>query len=69
MYITLHLKAYNKMKRATNIVSHSSSERRSIFNASRWSKLSIVTGCFTGAHSPAVELDSMIRFRLRSGPL
>ena len=40
------LKAYNKI-RATNIISHSLPERRSIFDASHWLKLSNVTGCFT----------------------
>ena len=54
------------------IISYSSSARRSVFSASRWSKLSSVTGCFTAcisAHSPAIELDNTIRFRLRSGLL
>ena len=61
---TLTLKAYNKMR-----ISYSSSERRSIFNASRWSKLfSNVTYCFTpctSVHSPSVELDMI---RLQSDP-
>ena len=68
----LTLKAYNKMRRAADIINHSSSERRSIFNTSVWSKLSNVTGCFTvciGVHSPAVELENAIQFRLWSGPL
>ena len=72
MYITLTFKVYNKMRRVTDIISHSSSERRSILNTSRWSKLSNVTGCFTagiGAHSPAVELENAIQFRIWSGPL
>ena len=50
----LNSKAYNKRMTDTDIISHSSSERRSIFNASCWSKLSNVTGCFTackGVHS------------------
>ena len=55
--MTITLKVYNKMRRATDIMSHISSERRSIFKA-----------CI-GAHSPAVELDNAIRFTLRSGPL
>ena len=69
---TLSLKAYNNIRRATDIISHSSSERRSIFNASQWSKPSNVSGCFIAcieAHSPGVELDNAIRFRLWSGPL
>ena len=52
---TFTLKAYNKIRKATDIISHSSSEKRSIFNASRQSKLSNVTGSFTtckDAHSP-----------------
>ena len=62
--------AYNKVKRATDIISHSSSERRSIFNASWWSKFSSVTGCFTSckcAHSATVELENAIQFRLHTG--
>ena len=46
---------------------YTSSEKRSIFIASWWSKLSNVTGFFTacvGALSPAVELNNAIRFRL-----
>ena len=69
MYI---LKAYNKIRSATDIISHNLSERRSTFNASRWSKISNITLCFTayiGAHSPAVELDIAIRFRLQTGLL
>ena len=53
-YKTLILKAYNKIRRATDIISHSLSERRSIFYTSWWSKLSNGTGCFTaciGVHS------------------
>ena len=68
IYITLILKACNKMRRATDIISHSLSERRSIFNASRWSKPSNVTGCFTtytGVHSPAAEVDNTVWLRLR----
>ena len=68
----LTLKAYIKMRRAADIINHSSSERRSIFNTSLWSKLSNVTGCFTvciDVHSPAVELENAIQFRLWSGPL
>ena len=59
------------MKRATDIISYSSSERRSIFIASWWLKLSNVTGCIAciGGHSPAIELDNPIWFRLQSGPL
>ena len=55
---------YVSIRRAADIINHSSSERRSIFNASHWSKLSTVTGFFTAcldAHSPAVELDNMIQ--------
>ena len=54
---------YNKIRRATDIINHSSSERRSIFNASRCLKLPIVTVCFTaciGAHSRAIDLDNVI---------
>ena len=68
----LNLKAHSKIRRAADIITHCSSERRSIFNASRWLKLSNVTGCLTaciGAHSPAVELNNTIRFRLRPGLL
>ena len=70
-YKTLTSKAYNKIRRATDIINRSSTER-SILNAFRWSKLSNVTGCFTaciGAHFPAADLDNAIRFRLRSDPL
>ena len=69
---TLTLKAYNKLRKATDIISQISSERRCIFNASQWSKLSNVTSCFTackGAHSPAAEMDNRVRFNLRSGSL
>ena len=71
-YKTLTLKVYNKRRRATDLISHSSSERRSIFNASQLSKLSNVTCCFRAcivAHSPALELDNTRWFRLQSGPL
>ena len=67
MYVyikSLTLKAYKKIRRAADIISHSSSEERS----SRWSKLSNVTACI-GGHSLAVEFNNAIRFRLRSGPL
>ena len=67
----LNLKAYNKI-RATDIISHSSPKRRSICNASRWSNLSSVTGCFTtciSTHFPAIESDNAILFRFRSGLL
>ena len=68
----LILKAYNKIRIAIAIISHSLSEKRNIFKASWWSKLSNITGCFTayiGGHSPTVELDTAIWFRLWSGPL
>ena len=58
-------------KKATDIISHSLSERRSISNVSWWSKLFNVTGCFTGcisAHYPAVKLDNTIWFILLSCP-
>ena len=61
-----------EIRRVTDIISHSSSERKSTFNASRWSKLSNITGYFTAcisAHSPAAELDNVIQFRLQSGLL
>ena len=67
---TLTLKAYNKIRRATDIISHSLSERRSTFNASKWSKLSNVTGCFTACIGVlTVDLDNAIWFRLQSGPI
>ena len=47
-FIFIHiLKAYNNIRRATDMISHSSSERISNFNASRWWKISNVTSCFT----------------------
>ena len=66
--LTFTSKAYNRIRRTTDIISHSSSVD---VNASRLSNLSNVTGYFSacaGAHSPAVELDNAIRFRLWSGP-
>ena len=69
-YDIYRCKAYNKLWRAADIISHSLSERRSIFNASQWLKLSNVTGCFTayvGVHCPATQLDKVIWFRLWSG--
>ena len=72
IYITHNLKAYNKMRRATDIISLSLSERKSTFNTSPQLKLSNVTGCFTaciGVHSPAAELENVIQFRLQYGPL
>ena len=59
-----------RIRRATDIICHSSSERTSIFDASQWLKLSNVTDCFTactGAHSLAFELDNVIQ--CWSGPL
>ena len=64
----LNSKAYNKRMTDTDIISHSSSERRSIFNASCWSKLSNVTGCFTvckGVHS--FQMSWIICSRLEFG--
>ena len=57
--ITITLKAYSKMRRATDIISHNLSDRRSIFNACWWLNISNITGCFTACisvHFPAVEL-------------
>ena len=68
---TLHLKAYNKVT-ATDINNFCSSERRNIFNASRWLKFSNVTGYFTaciGGQSPTVKLDNTKWIRLRSSSL
>ena len=66
IYLTLNLKAYNKLRRATDIICHSLSKRRSIFNTFWWLKLSNVTGCFTacvGVHFPVVKLENEIQFR------
>lgn len=66
----LTLKAYNKIRRTTDIISHSSSDSGTIFNAFWWLKLSNLTGCFIAcirAHLSAVELDNTIKFRLPSG--
>ena len=57
------------------IISHNSSERRSIFNVSRWVEALQcyhVTACFTaciGVHSLAVQVDNTIQFRFQPGPL
>ena len=67
-----HFEGLQQNEKTTHLISHSSSERRSIFNTSRWSKLTNVTGCFTariGAQSSAVELENAIPFRRWSDPL
>ena len=55
----LNLKAYNKARRATNIISHSLSERKSIFNASLLWKLSNVTQHFTASRVRSGTLQGM----------
>ena len=70
--ITITLKAYSKMRRATDIISHNLSDMRSIFNACWWLNISNITGCFTACISvnfPAVEFDNAIWFILLSCPL
>ena len=65
------LKAYTKIRRVTDIISHSSSKRTSIFNDSQSLKLSNIN-CFTtcmDVHYPTVELDNAIQFTPRSGLL
>ena len=74
VYITLTLKSYSKMRRAADIISHSSSKRRSILSGQSPSPPPTpnVTGCSTaciGASSLAVELDNAIWLRFLSGPL
>ena len=60
---TLTLMTCIKIRRATDIISHSLPERRSIFNAIGQS-----SPMFISVHSPAVEMDQAIWFRLCSGP-
>ena len=67
-----HFAALQQKKKSYRYIQHNSFERRSIFNASQWQKLSNVIGCFItciGAYFPAFELDNAIRSRLPFGPL
>ena len=70
MYIynkALNLNACNKIRRATDIISHSPSEKGSI-NASWWLNVGCFTACI-GVHCSSVELDKVIWFRFQPNPL
>ena len=57
------------MRRAADIISYSSSERKSMCDACWWSKLFNVTGSFTAcidANSPTVKVDNPVWLSLRS---